>query len=63
MQSLLSLATIRLHSPFHETYALSNAKIVAAAVLIARALQHVNVNTLQYFDPVVVSYNWGAFGI
>jgi hypothetical protein len=61
MQSLLSLATIRLHSPFHETYALSNAKIVAAAVLIARALQHVNVNTLQYFDPVVIIWINASF--
>jgi hypothetical protein len=56
MQSLLSLATIRLHSPFRDTY-LSNAKIVTAAVLVARALQCANVNTLQYFDPDIVSYH------
>lgn len=63
MQSLLSLATIRLHSPFRETYALSNAKIVTAAVLIARALQCVNVNTLQYFDPVVIIWINASFVI
>ncbi|KAG1850800.1 hypothetical protein DFJ58DRAFT_429786 [Suillus subalutaceus] len=63
MQSLLSLATIRLHSPFRETYALSNAKIVTAAVLIARALRCVNVNTLQYFDPVVIIWINASFVI
>ncbi|KAG2340510.1 hypothetical protein BDR05DRAFT_966774 [Suillus weaverae] len=63
MQSLLSLATIRLHSPFRESYALSNAKIVTAAVLIARALQCVNVNTLQYFDPVVIIWINASFVI
>ncbi|KAG1809617.1 uncharacterized protein BJ212DRAFT_1484318 [Suillus subaureus] len=63
MQSLLSLATIRLHSPFRETYALSNAKIVTAAVLIARALQCVDVNTLQYFDPVVIIWINASFVI
>lgn len=62
MQSLLSLATIRLHSPFRDSY-LSNAKIVNAAVLIAHALQSVSVNTLQYFDPVIVSYHCRAFDI
>lgn len=62
MQSLLSLATIRLHSPFRDSY-LSNAKIVTAAVLIAHALQCVNVNTLQYFDPVIVSYHCRPFDI
>lgn len=63
IQSLLSLATIRLHSPFRESYTLSNAKIVTAAVLIARALQCVNVNTLQYFDPVLLIWIKAAFAI
>ncbi|KAG1896571.1 uncharacterized protein F5891DRAFT_587386 [Suillus fuscotomentosus] len=63
IQSLLSLATIRLHSPFRESYTLSNAKIVTAAVLIARALQCVNVNTLQYFDPVLIIWTKASFVI
>lgn len=62
MQSLLSLATIRLHTPFRESY-LSNAKIVTAAVLVARALQCVNVNTLQYFDPVIIIWINASFVI
>lgn len=62
MQSLLSLATIRLHSPFRDTY-LSNAKIVAAAVLVARALQCVNINTLQYFDPDIIIWIKASFVI
>lgn len=62
MQSLLSLATIRLHSPFRDSY-LSNAKIVTAAVLIAHALQCVNVNTLQYFDPVIIIWINASFVI
>ncbi|KAG2141400.1 uncharacterized protein EDB93DRAFT_1252543 [Suillus bovinus] len=63
VQSLLSLATIRLHRPFRESYGLSNAKIVTAAMLIARALQYVNVNTLQYFDPVVTIWINASFVI
>lgn len=62
MQSLLSLATIRLHSPFRDTY-LSNARIVAAAVLVARALQCVNINTLQYFDPDIIIWIKASFVI
>ncbi|KIK33307.1 hypothetical protein CY34DRAFT_813715 [Suillus luteus UH-Slu-Lm8-n1] len=62
IQSLLSLATIRLHSPFRDSY-LSNAKIVRAAVLIARALQCVNVNTLQYFDPDIIIWINASFVI
>ncbi|KAG2104371.1 uncharacterized protein F5147DRAFT_704179 [Suillus discolor] len=63
IQSLLSLATIRLHSPFRESYTLSNPEIVTAAVLIARALQCVNVNTLQYFDPVLIIWIKASFVI
>lgn len=54
IQSVLSLATIRLHSPFCESYPPSNAKCITAAMRIARVLQGMNLNTLQ-FDPVVVS--------
>jgi len=63
MQSLLCLATIRLHSPFRESYPQSNAKIVTAAMLIARALQCVNVNKLQYFDPVIIIWINASFVI
>jgi hypothetical protein len=51
----VSLATIRLHSPFCESYASSNAKNVTAAMRIAHALQGMNLKTLQFVDPVIVS--------
>ena len=54
IQSVLSLATIRLHRPFCESYAPSNAKCITAAMRIACALQGMNLNALQ-FDPIVVS--------
>ncbi|KAG2124857.1 hypothetical protein DEU56DRAFT_916796 [Suillus clintonianus] len=63
IQSLLSLATIRLHSPFRESYASSNAKIITAAMLIARALQCVNIDTLQSFDPAFIIWINASFVI
>ncbi|OJA18432.1 hypothetical protein AZE42_11594 [Rhizopogon vesiculosus] len=63
IQSVLSLAVIRLHSPFHESYAPSNAKCVAAAMRIARALQGMNFNTLQFVDPVIVIWINASFVI
>lgn len=63
MQSLLSLATIRLHGPFRESHLLSNVEIVTAALFIARALQCVNVSTLQYFDPDIIIWIEASFVI
>ncbi|KAG0702281.1 hypothetical protein DFH29DRAFT_509309 [Suillus ampliporus] len=63
IQSFLALATIRLHSPFRESYAPSNAKRVTAAMLVARAMQGMNVNKSQFFDPVVIMWINASFVI
>lgn len=57
IQSVLSLAAIRLHSPFRESYAPSNTKCVTAAMHVARALRGMNFDTLQFVDPIVVSHS------
>ncbi|KAG1730532.1 uncharacterized protein EDB91DRAFT_1156909 [Suillus paluster] len=63
IQSLLALATIRLNSPFRESYALSNIQSVDAAMLVARNLQGVNLNKPQFFDPVIIIWISASFVI